>query len=221
MVTKLAIPDNAQAEPPRVDIRGSCPACGREATFESLPIQDLWFAEYRLGQRRCPNATCRSHIFFIWRAEKEGGKVVATFPSQKTPFDKANIPDKVAATFEEAITCHGEGCFKAAAIMIRRTLEEMCRDKGAVGETLKERIESLENVLVVPRQLFELMDRLRLLGNDAARVESREYDDIGKGEVDVGMDLTKEILKAVYQYSSLLTKMRALKKKEDDASKEA
>lgn len=216
METKIAIPDNAQAEPPRVDIRGRCPACGRDATFESLPIQDLWFAEYRLGQRRCPNASCRSHIFFIWRAEKEGGKVVATFPSQKAPFDKADIPDKVAATFEEAITCHAEGCFKAAALMIRRTLEEMCRDKDAVGDTLKDRIQSLENVLVVPKQLFDLMGRLRLLGEDAARVESRAYDEIAKDEVEVGIELTKEILKAVYQYSSLLTKMKALKKKDDD-----
>lgn len=215
MVTKIAIPDNAQAEPPRVDVRGRCPACGREATFESLPVQDLWFAEYRLGQRRCPNGVCHSHVFFIWKSEKGEGKVVATFPSQKVPFEKAHIPDKVAATFEEAITCHAQGCFKAAPIMIRRTLEEICRDKGAAGDTLQERVKSLQNVIVVPEQLFKFMDRLRLLRDDAAYVKSREYDEIGKDEAEVGIELTREILKAVYQYSHLIEKLKGLKKKSD------
>jgi hypothetical protein len=35
---------------------------------------------------------------------------------------------------------------------------------------------------------------------------------VGKEEVEVGIEFAKEVLKAVYQYSALLSKLRALKK---------
>jgi hypothetical protein len=56
------------------------------------------------------------------------------------------------------------------------------------------------------------LDDLRLLGNDAAHIESQEYTKVGKEEVEIGIEFAKEVLKAVYQYSALLSKLRALKK---------
>jgi hypothetical protein len=56
------------------------------------------------------------------------------------------------------------------------------------------------------------LDDLRLLGNDAAHIESQEYTKVGKEEVEVGIEFGKEVLKAVYQYAALLDKLRALKK---------
>jgi hypothetical protein len=50
------------------------------------------------------------------------------------------------------------------------------------------------------------------LGNDAAHIESQEYDKVGQEEVEIGLELAKEVLKAVYQYSALLNRLRALKK---------
>jgi hypothetical protein len=51
-----------------------------------------------------------------------------TSPSETIPFDKENIPQKVLNAFEEAINCHSNSCFIASAIMIRKTLEEICID---------------------------------------------------------------------------------------------
>jgi hypothetical protein len=53
---------------------------------------------------------------------------------------------------------------------------------------------------------------LRLLGNDAAHVEAKTYDSVGSEEIEAGIELTKEILKAVYQLNDLLSRLRALKK---------
>jgi len=50
-----------------------------------------------------------------------------------------------------------------------------------------------------------------LLGNDAAHIESQEYTKVGKEEVEIGIELAKEVLKAVYQYAALLGRLRALK----------
>jgi hypothetical protein len=62
-----------------------------------------------------------------------------------------------------------------------------------------------------PSELLDGLDDLRLLGNDAAHIESTVYSQIGKEEVEVGIEFTTEVLKAVYQYSALLGRLRALK----------
>jgi len=60
--------------------------------------------------------------------------------------------------------------------------------------------------------LLEAADELRLLGNDAAHIEAKTYDAIEAEEVEVAIDLAKELLKSVYQYGSLVNRLRALKK---------
>jgi hypothetical protein len=91
-------------------------------------------------------------------------------------------------------------------------LEELCRDRNAAGGNLKERIKALSAKVVLPQELLDGLDDLRLLGNDAAHIESQEYTKVGKEEVEVGIEFAKEVLKAVYQYAALLGKLRALKK---------
>ena len=56
------------------------------------------------------------------------------------------------------------------------------------------------------------MDELRLLGNDAAHIEAKSYDKVSLEEVEVAIEFSKELLKALYQYSGLLSRLRALKK---------
>lgn len=43
---------------------------------------------------------------------------------------------RLAESLEEAITCHAQRCFVASAMMIRKTLEEVCRDRGTDGGNL-------------------------------------------------------------------------------------
>ena len=56
------------------------------------------------------------------------------------------------------------------------------------------------------------LDDLRLLGNDATHIEAQIFDQVGKEEVEVGIEVAKEVLKAVYQYSALINKLRGLKR---------
>ena len=95
--------------------------------------------------------------------------------------------------------------------MVRRTLEEVCEDKSATGKDLKARIAALKTIALIPSELLDAADELRILGNDAAHIEAREYDKIGKNEIEISIELAKELLKAVYQYSSLLGRLKALK----------
>jgi hypothetical protein len=147
---------------------------------------------------------------YSWYFAKVG--VVESYPPSRIDFNAEGIPPNVVRSFEEAITAHAAGCQMASALMVRRTLEEVCLDKGATGNDLKARISDLKGKIVIPDELFAAMDELRLLGNDAAHIEAKSYAKISEEELAVAIEFTKELLKALYQYSGLLSKLRALKK---------
>ena len=161
------------------------------------------------SSRRCPNHTCHAHVFVVWQ---HPDRVVASYPPERIDFDTASIPEPVVRSFEEAISCHANGAFVAAAIMVRRTLEVLCADKGAAGKTLKDRVAALGATVILPPGLLAGLDNLRLLGNDAAHIEAQAYNQVGKTEVELAIDVAKEVLKAVYQLDSLVKRLDALKR---------
>lgn len=186
-----------------------CPGCRQQGTFDPLPqINDVMAGGALMGQRRCPNDKCHAHIFFV----RQDGAIAVVYPAERLDFDSSGIPQPVVAAFEEAITCHAIRCFTAAAIMVRKALEELCTDRGATGPNLKERLKTLSSKIMVPQELIEGMDHLRLLGNDAAHIESQTYQQIGQEEVEIGLLFAKEVLKSVYPYATLLGRLKALQK---------
>ena len=201
--------ENTQHTNPNSTVAVRCPGCGHQGTFQSVGVNDLLIHPGReVGLRKCPNSECQTLLFFI----RQEGKIIQTFPFLRIDFDRTNIPTRVLAALEEAISCHANRCFMASAIMIRKTLDLLCADRSATGNNLKEKIVALGNKILIPKELLDGMDDLRLLGNDAAHIESQVFDDVGEDEVQIGIEFTKEILKAVYQYSSLLAKLKSLKK---------
>ncbi len=199
------------------NIATRCPHCGHFGTFvnmSSLSLDNInGSPEYYIGMKYCPNTNCKGQLFYI---KDNSGIILQTFPSDTIPFDKENIPEKVLNAFQEAITCHSNLCFIASAIMLRKTLEEICFDRGASGKNLKEKLKELGSKILIPRELIDGMDDLRLLGNDAAHIEAKTFADIGKEEIEISIDFTKEILKAVYQYENLLVKLKKLKEKKNE-----
>ena len=197
-----------------------CPGCGRVGTFGPLG-QDLAFLFQTapsvpqrctgVGHRQCPNPQCGTHVFVVYDMMDQN-KLVCAYPVGRVEFDSANVPDKVRRALDEALSCAANECYVAAAMLIRKTLEEVCNERNAHGGNLKDRVSDLRTKVTLPNELFEAMDHLRLLGNDAAHIEAKNYDEVGKDEIDAGIELAKEIIKATYQYRNLLSRLLALKK---------
>lgn len=192
-----------------------CPQCRQIGTFEPFVQHDRAINTGQpgglvAGQRRCPDPECHCHIFFV----AQNNRVLATYPAERIDFDASHVPSSVSRALEEALTCHANGCYTAAAIMVRKTLEELCDDRKAEGDNLKKRLEALRGLVVLPNELLDGLDDLRLLGNDAAHIESETYTNIGKSEVELAVDVTKEVLKGVYQYQGLVGRLQALKKQD-------
>ena len=195
-----------------------CPHCNHAGVFHGYHnCADVTWHErdrdrnvtaYAAGVRICPNPECQCLIHVV----VNGTKLIESFPPEIIDFDSTDLPPPILASLEEAIKSHAAGCYKACALMVRRVLEELCEDKNAVGPDLKQRLAALSDNVVVPKELLDAADELRLLGNDAAHVTAKNYDDVGKEEAKLAIELAKELLKAVYQYTSLVSKLKALKK---------
>lgn len=196
-----------------------CPICMHQGAFSPAGnINDLRIAQNvadkttllrYMGVRICPNPECRAYIFVILG---DKNTLLRAYPPELIDFDATNLPPNILATLEEAIRCDGAGCYKAAALMVRRLLEELCENRGAKGKDLKDRLLDLGSSVVMPKELLGAADELRLLGNDAAHVVAKTYDAVGEVEATLSIELAKELLKAVFQYGSLLERLRALKK---------
>ena len=207
-----------QVKHQNTNVATRCPHCGHFGTFLTVAPNDVANVQgnqisHFLGVRKCPNEKCKGHLFFISDAKRN---ILLTSPSETIPFDKENIPNGVLEAFEEAIKCHANSCFIASAILIRKTLEEICQDRGAKGKNLNLRLNDLGDKILIPKELLEGMNDLRLLGNDAAHIEAKTFNEVGKEEIEISLEFTKEILKAVYQYDNLLQKMKALKLKKTE-----
>ena len=202
---KLTAPNPIEVQGPVVPLR--CPHCGKLGTFERIGKDHAASDGYLCGQRRCPDLTCKGHVFVVIKDKN----TFASYPPSRIEFDASNIPDLVRASFEQALDCHAHGLHVAAAIMVRRTLEEICSERGATGDNLKARLRDLRSKIVLPAELLDGMDELRLLGNDAAHVEAIAFNQVSKPELDIAIEFTREVLKALYQYSALLQKIRSLK----------
>jgi hypothetical protein len=197
----------------------TCPHCGTHGTFfNALSYQLLYAKNNTAGQLlgnlfakllKCPNIKCQGLAFVV--TEHGTGEVIYTSPSQLIDFDSSALPDNLLTTLKEAISCHAAGAYRACAMMIRRLLEEVCEASGSTGKDLHTRLEGLKTKITLPKELFDAMFELKALGNDAAHIEAKNYDNIGKEEAADGIELAKEILKALYQLKGLVDRLKARK----------
>lgn len=214
MTDAFTVSSAAQAAPTPITLR--CPVCHHLSRLDTVAQHDQRIGGAptypTAGIRACANPECRTLIFVVYRGVAGRPQVLAAHPAETLDYDASNLPEKVLSAFEEAIKCHAARCYRASTIMVRRTLEEVCADQGATGGTLADRLRSLSGKTVLPPDLIDLLDGLRLLGNDAAHVELKTFDQIAEPEAALAIQATKEILKALYQLSDLLTRMKARQK---------
>jgi len=151
--------------PPPISIR--CPSCRQNGTFESsgagvwdLQVHDM---ESDPAGRPCRDSALPEPLLQVGAVRRAGfpdrcrGR---SYPPEVIDFDTTNIPAAVQEALSEAITCHANECYIAAAIMVRKTLEELCAAQGATGATIKDRIAALRSKVVIAEDLLAGADDL-------------------------------------------------------------
>ncbi len=197
-----------------------CPHCLHVGTFPTVSAGLNWSKYVENASRTrgrvmdaymrvCPNPQCKGVVFTV----SSGPEFVKVLPPELLDFDGSNLPEMLLRTLEEAIACHSVGAYRAAAMMVRRLLEEICDDSNANGRTLHDRLNALKGKITLPDELFDAMGELKALGNDAAHITAKDYLTIGQDEAEDSIELAKEILKARYQLKGLVERLRARKSK--------
>jgi Domain of unknown function (DUF4145) len=110
------------------------------------------------GARVCPDPECGALIFIV--SDAHDGSIIESFPPESIDFDSTDLPPAVLGAFKEAVACHAHACYTASVIMVRKTLEEVCADRGASGKNLKERLENLRDKLLLPKEMFNALHDL-------------------------------------------------------------
>ena len=190
------------AAPARVAVPGQRHVVPRPAP---TPISPRHQPSFTASIRSCPSPTCRGLVFVI----DSGSNAAVIMPPELLDFDGNHLPSACLATLKEAVACHGAGAYRAAAMMVRRLLEEICQENNAKGADLHKRLEALKTIIVLPQALFDAMGELKALGNDAAHIEAKAYDNIGSEEAADSIELAKEILKALYQLKGLVSRLQS------------
>lgn len=201
------------ANPPQGDAAASsqgtvsCPYCGHEGTLAPMSEDTIIDHNVYISVRRCLNEECGG-IMFYYRG-KDGH--VKTLPYRGIDEEKRDTPAGARNALEEATICYANGCYAAAAIMIRRALAELCHDLGIADGDLSSRLDALGEIIVMPPALLAGLRNLRMLGSAAAESESAVYGTVSREEVQVGIECAGEIMKALYRYQSLVGRLEALK----------
>ncbi len=156
-----------------------CPYCGNLTSFELLEQVESWEADYDefegyLG--RVTNyyfifqcKTCeRTSIYVNWNKYPEQLKLKSLeliFPLERNIADQ--LPEPVRTTYLEAQKIQNVSR-TSFAILTRKTLEQICIDKGAKGNDLSERIRDLVSQGVIPKKFGEMASTIRSFGNQSA-----------------------------------------------------
>lgn len=169
-----------------------------------------------LGWRSCPKQTCRTIVAVQYTyLTEDSGTVVTTWPTALVPLAAGSLPPQITECMLEATKCHSIGCNRAASAMLRRTLEVVCEEQEATGKTLKERLAHLNKNVSLPEGLFDGLDLIKLLGNDAVHVELKTFDSIGPAHVGLGIEIVNHLLGSLYGAIEVRKKLEALRKKQE------
>lgn len=123
----------------REAVSGECPHCGNVAHFSLLACPG--FARLRAERParvgvvlQCDS--CRTPLFMRYRVRAWHEDRVEFHPHpeelERPPerFSYAQLPERVAAAFREALACYGAGLLQAFAVMCRATTQAMLEDLG-------------------------------------------------------------------------------------------
>lgn len=210
---------------------GVCPRCDKQSSFDilgSLPATfDSGYVISQGGQNRrtlidqVTSMECRNCHQPVIVIEQE---YVGDSPSNKKhsggyinyrglfwwPFQGMNlssdIPEDIQEILQEAKTTFSAQCYRASAVMSRRTLEAITVDKGETEGVLANRIKNLVKTGVLDKNLGDWATEIRLIGNSGAHFDPIK--NVEKEDASQIILFIEELIKYVYVMPAEIARRR-------------
>lgn len=143
---------------------------------------------------------------------------VSAFPSYLISTD--GIPEEIHSAFEAAIRTKGIDS-AICLLSLRRVLEMICKEKGAIGRDLEDKIENLISTGILSSSFSDACWVIRQLGNSAAHADKER---IYTYQVEQTIEFVSTIINYLYSMPVRVAKMKSeieKKKVEKERKKEA
>lgn len=156
---------------------------------------DLYYKWVHLGE--CPY--CRQHIIVITDGEAlEDCELIDYQPKLYEVTASEFIPQNIREDFIEAKRCLQINAIKAAATMSRRALQSSAFEKGAPDKRLIEQLKWMFEQGIITKSLYNLAEKIRIIGNDAAHPSRDGIDEVKKEEAETIVKFLEKYLDHVY-----------------------
>lgn len=231
---------NPDTPPDSTDPTGVCPRCSRHSNFKAVPVPiPLTFTGLRIvrpGGESEPDPAQRVNALFClgcgeatvvveekwigqhpWREGFRGGTIrwrgIHWWPPVAIAGISDAVPANIRACFVEGLRCLGAGAPRGAAVMFRRTLEAVVRDKGSQAAVAAMEQKNLFNGLKVMAEehtltpdLAEWAKEIRLAGNVGGHFDPIDDVDLAEAE-DLGR-LLRSLLIYLYEIGAQIRRAR-------------
>jgi hypothetical protein len=105
------------------------------------------------------------------------------------------VPDGLRHDLDEAKLCFSVQCFRAAAVVARRCIQQACLDKGGQKKNLVEQIAELTQAGHITKDIEEWATVVRWIGNDAAHPGGQS---VSKDDAEDALKLAEQFLHVLF-----------------------
>lgn len=180
----------------------------RPGALSELDIADAEYQGDRFSIALCPRCEnpflIRESLFGIGDFETVTEEKVLYPPSERLPLE--HVPAVAQKAYEQAVRALSTGLYEASTLMCRKTLEAVCKLKGASGRTLYERLSALKEQGVIDARLIDWAHEIRAVGNDAAHDSDG---DVSVEDARDVLDFTEAILLYVFSFTVRFEQFRS------------
>jgi len=175
-----------------------CPNCA-----QAFYLDPFTYAFYS-GDVRCTNCGATIAVEII------NGQLLGTPKSRALNFVTIpNAPKNVSSDVSEAQICHAVGAYKACVVMCRRALEQVSINISANGQTLHDKIRSLQTQGIISSEIFAIFEEIRYFGNYGAHPNDDLLGDVTKDDSSSVLDVTFHIIKHIYDIPETIRRLRS------------
>ena len=194
-----------------------CPYCGthtnaeiinrfitQQNEFVRLPSHEMRIYNFFL---RCTK--CNSAILLLWSYGKDyqglgstAGRII--FPFYTEAFEakelgKDVVPEAILEDIAQAELSYYVGAYLGAGLLLRRACQNICRDKKCQEKGgLVNQINDLVRKSIITKDMAELADTIRIIGNEIAHPDPNSPFIITHDDVKACREFIKQLIHVVY-----------------------
>ncbi|MDG2942919.1 DUF4145 domain-containing protein [Exercitatus varius] len=187
-----------------------CPNCG---TYSHMHWNRLINGSSWTEYYQCICSCCKKNS--LWRANKvdhlnnhyDGEMIYPDFGL--APLPETDMPEDVKADYMEASRIFSRSK-RGAAALLRLALQKLCKHLEQKGDNINDDIRSLAKNHVLPKQVIQVADTLRITGNNAVHpgtMSDDDFDDVAGKMFDLLNFIVRKGISEPKQLNELYLKM--------------